>query len=115
MGRLKLGAGAVGGMKQTLKHSLAYAEERTTFGKPISSYGLIQHKLAQMAILAYASEGILYRTAGMIDTEFSSGDKSVDASRKAIEEYAVECAINKVFASQAPSYCADEAVQTYSS
>jgi butyryl-CoA dehydrogenase len=113
MGRLKLAAGAVGGMKQTIKHSLAYAQERTTFGKPISHYGLIQHKLAQMAILTYASEGILYRTAGMIDTEFQSGDHSVDASRKAIEEYAVECAINKVFASEALGYCADEAVQIY--
>jgi len=113
MGRLKLAAGAVGGMKQTIKHSLAYAQERTTFGKPISHYGLIQHKLAQMAILAYAAEGILYRTTGMIDTEFQSGDHSADASRKAIEEYAVECAINKVFASEALGYCADEAVQIY--
>ncbi len=113
MGRLKLAAGAVGGMKQTIKHSLAYAQERTTFGKPIASYGLIQHKLAQMAILAYASEGILYRTTGMIDTEFQSGDHSVEASRKAIEEYAVECAINKVFASEALGYCADESVQIY--
>ncbi len=113
MGRLKLGAGAVGGMKQTLKHSLAYAKERTTFGKPIASYGLIQHKLAQMAILAYASEGIMYRTAGMIDTEFAAGEHSVDASRRAIEEYAIECAINKVFCSEALDYCADEAVQIY--
>ncbi len=113
MGRLKLAAGAVGGMKQTLKHSQQYAKERTTFGKPIASYGLIQHKLASMAILAYAAEGILYRTAGMIDTEFSAGDHSVDASRKAIEEYAAECAINKVYASEALGYCVDEAVQIY--
>jgi len=113
MGRLKLGAGAVGGMKMSVKHCLKYAQERTAFGHPIAHYGLIQHKLAQMAVLAYASESILYRTAGMIDTEFSSGDHSVDASRKAIEEYAVECAINKVFASENLGYCVDEAVQIY--
>ncbi len=114
MGRLKLAAGCVGGMKMTIQHSLQYAKERKAFGKSICEFGLIQHKLAEMAIRAYAAESILYRTAGMIDTNFSLLDPALpDSARKAIEEYAVECAINKVYCSEAMGYSVDEAVQIY--
>src|SRR5258708_4552030 len=114
IGRLKLGSGAVGGMKQSLVNSLRYAKERTTFGKPIASYGLIQHKLAEMAIRCFASEGIGYRTAGMIDAELEASDKSQpDYIRKSIETFAAECSICKVVCSEALAYCSDEAVQVY--
>src|SRR5436190_1931633 len=114
IGRLKLGAGAVGGMKQAIQHSIRYAKERTTFGKPIASYGLIQHKLAEMAVRCYAAEGIVYRTAGMIDAELEASDHSqTDYIRKGIEEFAAECSICKVVCSESLGYCVDEAVQVY--
>jgi alkylation response protein AidB-like acyl-CoA dehydrogenase len=114
IGRLKLGSGAVGGMKQAIAHCIRYAKERTTFGKPIASYGLIQHKLAEMAIRCYASEGIVYRTAGMVDAELEASDHSQpDYIRKGIEEFAAECSICKVVCSEALGYCVDEAVQVY--
>jgi alkylation response protein AidB-like acyl-CoA dehydrogenase len=114
IGRLKLGSGAVGGMKQAIAHCIRYAKERTTFGKPIASYGLIQHKLAEMAIRCYAAEGIVYRTAGMVDAELEASDHSQpDYIRKGIEEFAAECSICKVVCSEALGYCVDEAVQVY--
>ena len=114
IGRLKLGSGAVGGMKQAIQHSLRYAKERTTFGRPISSYGLIQHKLAEMAVRCYMSEGVVYRTAGLIDAELEASDHAQpDYIRKGIEEFAAECSICKVLCSEALGYCVDEAVQVY--
>jgi alkylation response protein AidB-like acyl-CoA dehydrogenase len=101
-------------MKQAIAHCIRYAKERTTFGKPIASYGLIQHKLAEMAIRCFASEGIVYRTAGMVDAELEASDHSQpDYIRKGIEEFAAECSICKVVCSEALGYCVDEAVQIY--
>jgi alkylation response protein AidB-like acyl-CoA dehydrogenase len=114
MGRLKLGAAAVGGGKEMLAYCLKYAQERKAFGKSIAEFGLIQHKLAEMAIRTFASEGILYRTTGMIDALHAVSDHDApDSARKAIEEYAVECAINKVYGTEALDYVVDEAVQIY--
>ena len=113
-GRLKLGAACVGGCKMLLQISARYAKERTAFGKSIAEFGLIQHKLAEMATKTFAAEGILYRTAGMIDALYAESDPDApDSARKAIEEYAVECAINKVYGTEALDYVVDEAVQTY--
>jgi hypothetical protein len=97
-------------MKQTLQHSIKYAKERTAFGKPIAEYGLIRHKLAEMALRIYVTESMVYRTAGLIDAELerNGGDKL-----KAMEAYAIECSLNKIYASEASNYCADEAVQIY--
>jgi len=114
LGRLKLCAGCVGGSKELIAHSAKYAKERKAFGKSIGEFGLIQHKLAEMAIRTFAAEGILYRTTGLIDALLAESDKDQPESvRKAIEEYAVECAINKVYGSEAVGYVADEAVQIY--
>src|SRR5512136_2432576 len=71
IGRFKLGAMVTGGAKLTLATAADYAKSRTAFGKPISSFGLIRHKLGQMAILAYVSESLVYRTAGMIDANLA--------------------------------------------
>ncbi len=114
LGRLKLCAGCVGGSKELISHAAKYAKERKAFGKSIGEFGLIQHKLAEMAIRTFAAESILYRTTGLIDALLAESDKDQPESvRKAIEEYAVECAINKVYGSEAVGYVADEAVQIY--
>src|SRR5262249_40174671 len=75
IGRLKLGARSVGTIKLSLGESVRYAKERYQFGRPIASFGLIKKKIADMAILAYAGEAILYRTLGMIDDALEGVDK----------------------------------------
>jgi alkylation response protein AidB-like acyl-CoA dehydrogenase len=114
MGRFKLGAGCVGGMKTCLADSLAYATARHQFGRPIASFGAIQHKLGEMAIRAWVTESMVYRTAGLIDTRLAMVDKGDPQQVLAgIEEYAVECSIIKVYASEALDYVVDEGVQIY--
>ena len=117
IGRFKLGAGCVGGMRTSLQHALAYAKQRKAFGKNIAEFGLIKEKLADIASLVYVGEAMVYRTVGMIDAALSGLDKSsADASReirKAIEEYAVECSIAKVWGSEALDHAVDEIVQIY--
>ena len=114
IGRFKLGAGTTGGSKGALKASIAYGKGRTAFGKPITDFGLVKHKLGEMAILSYVSESIVYRTAGMIDRNLAGvgADDGADALRR-IEEYDVECSMVKVYASEILDYCVDEAVQVF--
>jgi len=117
IGRFKLGAGGVGGGKVALKRCAEYAIERKAFGKSISEFGLIQEKLAGMAINTFAIQSMLYRTAGLIDRVLEDVDDSDPESEmmklKGIEEYAIECAIVKVFASEAIDRIVDEAVQLF--
>jgi len=117
VGRFKLAAYCTGGCKYCLQAAAQYAIERKAFGKTIADFGLIQHKLAEMAIRTYAAESMIYRTAGMIDAALAGVDlRAADAPRhamKVLEEYAVECSINKVFASEILDYVVDEAVQIY--
>src|SRR5688500_1688801 len=112
IGRFKLGAGTTGGSKGALKASIAYGKARTAFGKPITDFGLVKHKLGEMAILAYVSESIVYRTAGMIDRNLAGASDAADALRR-IEEYDVECSMVKVYGSEILDYCVDEAVQIF--
>jgi len=112
VGRFKLGASATGGAKLALHHSIRYANERHQFGKPISSFGAIKHKLAEMAIRTWVSESITYRTVGMIDALIGDGADN-EKKMRSIEEYAVESSINKVFCSEALDYVVDEMVQIY--
>jgi alkylation response protein AidB-like acyl-CoA dehydrogenase len=112
IGRFKLGAGTTGGSQGALKQSVAYGLGRTAFGKPITDFGLVKHKLGEMAILAYVSESIVYRTAGMIDRNLAGAADAADALRR-IEEYDVECSMVKVYASEILDYCVDEAVQVF--
>lgn len=112
VGRFKLGASVTGGAKLALEHAVKYANERQQFNTPISSFGAIKHKLAEMAIRTWVAESITYRTVGMIDALI--GDGTDDAKKlKSIEEYAVESSINKVACSEALDYVVDEMVQIY--
>lgn len=112
VGRLKLGASVTGGAKLAIHDTVRYANERQQFGKPISSFGAIKHKLAEMAIRTWVSESITYRTVGMIDALIGDG---ADTARKmqSIEEYTVESSVNKVACSEALDYVVDEMVQIY--
>lgn len=117
IGRFKLGAMCVGGARSSLNNALIYAKQRKAFSKVIADFGLVREKLANMALLTYAGEALVYRTVGMMDAALSGIDKSgPDAAKqtlKAIEEYAVECSIIKVWASEMVSYVVDETVQIY--
>lgn len=117
IGRFKLAASVTGAAKFVLNESIKYAKTRKQFGKPISDFGLIKHKLAEMAIRTFVSESMVYRTAGMIDSILESVDpKSPDAAKmtlKGIEEYAVECAMLKVYCSEILDYVVDEGVQIF--
>jgi butyryl-CoA dehydrogenase len=117
LGRVKLGAACVGGCKEILAETIRYANQRKAFGQAIGEFGLIQHKLAEMAIRLFATESLAYRTSGLIDRrrgELSWDDP--DAARKAlgaVEEYAIECSIAKVYSSEALDYIVDEGVQIH--
>jgi alkylation response protein AidB-like acyl-CoA dehydrogenase len=112
VGRFKLGASVTGGAKLALHESIRYANERRQFGKPISSFGAIKHKLAEMAIRTWVAESITYRTVGMIDALIGDGADN-EKKLRSIEEYAVESSINKVACSEALDYVVDEMVQIY--
>ena len=114
IGRFKLGASSCGGAKYALRSATQYAKERKQFGVPIASFGLIQQKLAEIAIRTFAAESMVYRTAGMIDTLLGTIDKSNStAVLQSIEEYAVECSTIKVWNSEMIDYVVDEEVQIY--
>ena len=117
VGRFKLGAMCVGGGRVSLENAITYAKQRKAFGKVIADFGLVQEKIANMATLIYVGEAAVYRTVGMMDGALNEVDKSsADAmkeTRKAIEEYAVECSIIKVWASEMVGYVVDETLQIY--
>ena len=117
IGRFKLGAGVVGGARNSLNNSIGYAKQRKAFGKTLADFGLIKEKLANMAVGIYTGESMSYRTVGMIDAALSEIDRNAsDAYKqigKAIEEYAVECSILKVFGSEMLNFVVDETVQIY--
>ncbi len=115
IGRWKLGASAVGGCKGCITEAVKYANGRIQFKVPISSFGMIKTKLANMAIRTYMSDSMMYRLAGMFDNRLGLLDadakKSGEENANAIEEYAAECSITKVYGSEALDYCVDEYVQ----
>src|SRR5690242_4830786 len=117
VGRFKLGAMCVGGARNSLDNAISYAKQRNAFNKVIADFGLVREKLANMAASIYVGEAMTYRTVGLMDSALAAVDKSApDAAKqtlKAIEEYAVECSIIKVWASEMLDHVVDETVQIY--
>jgi len=109
IGRLKIGPYAVGASKEVLAACLRYARERKAFGSPIAAFGAIQHKLAEIAVRVFAAESMYWRVIGMIEASLEEhGDRL-----KAIEEFAIECSIVKIHASEAVGFVVDEGVQIH--
>jgi alkylation response protein AidB-like acyl-CoA dehydrogenase len=117
IGRLKLCAAALGAAKKAAGLTIRYAAAREQFGKPIASFGAIQHKLAEQALKIYACESALYRTAQLIGEwekkMREEGRSAGEAAMGSAEEYAVECAMLKVAGSEALDYVVDEGVQVH--
>jgi len=116
LGRFKLGAGAIGASKESLKAATRYALERQQFGRPLASFGLIQHKLAEMATRIFAGESAIYRTAAMMDAVFATGE-TMDSTNppflRGLDEFALECSIIKVACSEILDDVADESLQIH--
>ncbi|GAA4411688.1 acyl-CoA dehydrogenase family protein [Nibrella viscosa] len=117
IGRIKLGVAAVGGSKEVITNAVRYANERKQFGTPIANFGAIKHKLGEMALKVFASESASYRAGQNIDDLIEDlkgkGMSDADAKLKALEQFAIECAIMKVHGSEVLDYVVDEGVQIY--
>jgi len=117
IGRIKLSAAAIGASKSVISRAVNYANERSQFDRPISKYGAIRFKLAEMAAKVYAVESANYRAGQNIDDAYEAlvegGMDTAKAKLKSTEQFAVECAILKVWGSEALDYVVDEGVQIY--
>lgn len=117
IGRWKLGVGATGGAKHILEMGVKFAKDRKQFGKPIAEFDLIRKKLGDIAMLIYVSESMGFRTAGLLDARWKAVDPADPAWQKkqleAVEEYAIEASIIKVFGSEMLHHTADETLQVF--
>src|SRR5579864_7557180 len=117
IGRLKLGPGALGAAKNVLAVCLKYAKERKAFDREIADFGAIRHKLAEMAIRIYTTESMTWRVVGLIESRLQAlrAEHSETSQRemKALEEYAAECSMVKVYASEMLDFVVDEGVQIH--
>jgi alkylation response protein AidB-like acyl-CoA dehydrogenase len=117
IGRLKLCAAAIGGSKRALDITIQYANTREQFKQPIANFGAIQYKLAEAATRIWIAESALYRTAAWVEEKeqelLGKGLSFSDALLGAAEEYAIECAMLKVFGSELLDYVVDEGVQVH--
>ncbi len=117
IGRIKLGASAIGASKAIISHAVNYANERKQFGTAIANFGAIKHKIAEMTTQTFASESACYRAGQNIDDAYDAliakGLNPSEARLKSLEDFAIECAIMKVHGSEVLDYVADEGVQIY--
>jgi alkylation response protein AidB-like acyl-CoA dehydrogenase len=117
IGRLKLGPASIGAAKNVLAICIKYAKQRKAFGSAIADFGAIQHKLAEMAIRIFAAESMTWRVAGLIERQMQATSaerrQSSITEMQAVEEYAAECSMVKVFASEMLDYVVDEGVQIH--
>lgn len=117
IGRIKLGAAALGAAKKVITQAVNYANEREQFGHPIAEYGAIEYKLAEQVIRTYATESAVYRAGQNIEDAIlgyiEDGMAAADAKLKGTEQFAIEAAIIKVHASETLDYVVDEGVQIY--
>jgi alkylation response protein AidB-like acyl-CoA dehydrogenase len=117
IGRIKLGAGVIGGCKEVITKSVQYSNQRKQFGQPIASFGAIKQKLANMAARTYAIESASYRAGqdveDLINSLIAGGMEEAEAKLAATEQFAIECAIIKIHGSEVLDYVVDEGVQIY--
>ena len=117
IGRVKLAGAALGGCKRAISTSVNYANEREQFGRPISKYGAIRHKLAEQTIQTFAAESATYRVSKNIEDAINAlkadGMDPQKATLKGVEQFAAEAAMLKVLGSEVLDYVVDEAVQIY--
>ncbi|UZR95449.1 acyl-CoA dehydrogenase family protein [Chondrinema litorale] len=117
IGRIKLGAGVIGGCKMVAKNAVNYSNERKQFGKSIGTFGAIKQKLAEMAVKTFVTESAAYRAGqdieDLINDMIANGMDESEAKLKATEQFAIECAIIKIHGSEVLDYVVDEGVQTY--
>ena len=117
IGRLKVAATAGGMAKGAFAEAAGYATQRKQFGRTIGEFGAIQEKLGNMTSAIFTSDAVVYRVAGLLDDRIATLDRSVpdyyDRYQKAIEEYAVECAIAKVLCTDILADVVDEVVQVH--
>jgi alkylation response protein AidB-like acyl-CoA dehydrogenase len=113
-GRVKLGTRNIGGAKQALTAAVKYAIGRKQFGQSIASFGLIKHKIAEMGVRCFVGDAMVFRALGDVDEALNKVDANdLPTVMKTIEEFAIECSINKVWSSEALAYVVDEALQVY--
>ncbi|MEM6261716.1 MAG: acyl-CoA dehydrogenase family protein [Bacteroidota bacterium] len=117
IGRIKLGAGVIGGCKHIVNLCTNYSIERKQFGKSIANFGAIKHKLAEMAIRTFVTEAAAYRAGQDIEDKIEDlkgqGLTKEKALLKGVEQFAIEAAIIKIFGSEVLDYVVDEGVQVY--